>query len=82
MWLDQMGRQGMDYWVRVAGMGLGSAIAVAELGERFWGRLVDDQRASIDLASGARPSTTVRSRRSSRPMPPPYSAPRPHGSRS
>ncbi|MDQ3775916.1 MAG: SDR family oxidoreductase [Pseudomonadota bacterium] len=50
MWLDQMGRQGMDYWVRAAGMGLGSAIAVAELGERFWGRLVDDQRASIDLA--------------------------------
>ena len=50
MWLDQMGRQGMDYWVRVAGMGLGSAIAVAELGERFWGRLVEDQRASIDLA--------------------------------
>jgi acetoacetyl-CoA reductase len=50
MWLDQLGRQGMDYWVRAAGMGLGSAIAVAELGERVWGRLVDDQRASIDLA--------------------------------
>ncbi len=50
MWFDQMGRQGMDYWVRAAGMGLGSAIAVAELGERFWRRLVDDQRASIDLA--------------------------------
>ena len=50
MWLDQMGRQGMDYWVRGAGLGLGSAIAVAKLGERFWGRLVDDQRASIDLA--------------------------------
>lgn len=50
MWLDQMGRKGMDYWVRAAGMGLGSAFAVAELGERFWGRLVDDQRASIDLA--------------------------------
>jgi acetoacetyl-CoA reductase len=50
MWLDQIGRQGMDYWVRAAGLGLGSAIAVAELGERFWGRLVDDQRASIDLA--------------------------------
>ena len=55
MWLDQMGRQGMDYWVRAAGMGLGSAIAVADLGERFWGRLVDDQRASMNLAfrSGA-----------------------------
>ncbi|MGH8585125.1 MAG: SDR family oxidoreductase [Gammaproteobacteria bacterium] len=50
MWLDQMSRQAMDYWVRAAGMGLGSAIAVAELGERFWGRLVDDQRASINLA--------------------------------
>ncbi|MGH8591764.1 MAG: hypothetical protein ACREXX_21345, partial [Gammaproteobacteria bacterium] len=50
MWFDQMGRQGMDYWVRAAGMGLGSAIAVAELGERVWGRLVDEQRTSIDLA--------------------------------
>ncbi len=50
MWLDRLGRQGMDYWVRAARMGLGSAFAVAELGERFWGRLVDDQRASIDLA--------------------------------
>ena len=49
MWLEQMGRQGMDYWVRAAGLGLGSAIAVAKLGERFWGRLVDEQRASIDL---------------------------------
>ncbi len=39
----------MDYWVRAAGMGLGSAMAVAELGERFWGRLVDHQRASIKL---------------------------------
>ncbi|MGQ0593018.1 MAG: SDR family NAD(P)-dependent oxidoreductase [Gammaproteobacteria bacterium] len=50
MWLDQLGRQGIHYWVRAAGMGLGSAFAVAELGERFWGRLVDDQRASINLA--------------------------------
>lgn len=50
MWLDQMGRQGMDYWVRAAGIGLRSGFAVAELGERFWGRLVDDQRASINLA--------------------------------
>ncbi len=50
MWLDQLGRQGMDYWVRTAGMGLGSALAMAELGERFWGRVADDQRASIDFA--------------------------------
>ncbi len=52
MWLDRLGRQGMDYWVRAAGMGFGSAIAMAELGERFLGRLADDQRVNIELAFG------------------------------
>jgi acetoacetyl-CoA reductase len=46
MWLDRLARQGVDYWVRAAGMGFGSAIAVAELGERLW----EHHRAGIDLA--------------------------------